>query len=403
MKKISRGSIKIKGFDDGEMDFQLLRQLASVQARAASIGECFYLADKIQSADPLQWVKSFEAQANWQKEDGLERLRKDHTISGRQQLLKACNSYRAAEYYSPTLSQRHRNFGLSSADCFVTAMSVSDLHFERHPLEYKNITLPVYFISPQNDGEKRPTLMVVSGFDGTLEELFLMHGMAAIERNYNLILFAGPGQMDIFRHYPETFFEPDFENVVKRVIDEFEHRQEVDIDSLSLLGNSIGGYFATRAAAYEPRVKALIANSPILDVHAYMASFAPEDPCDMPDKADFFIEDLPDIPDFDFPRELKVRTEQLMIRYGRHSFKNTFSYMKSFKVDEALANFSGNCLGLIGESEGQEPHAQYERFIQLTKADGYEFTSQEGASSHCQAGNIDFANAIIFDWLDSIR
>jgi pimeloyl-ACP methyl ester carboxylesterase len=402
MSDISRGSIRVRGFENEEMDFQLIRQLGSSTFGAASIGECLFIANQIKQDDPDEWVKAFVQLGEWQKKDGMERLRKNHIISGREQLFKASNSFRAAEYYSPCSSEHHRTLGLQSADCFVSAINTMELHFEEHSIPYKNIDLPIYFVAPHNDGMKRNTILIVSGFDGTLEEEFFMRGFAAIQRNYNVILFAGPGQMDVFRKFPHTFFEPDFEQVVKRVLDHFESRQELNMNHLSLMGISIGGYFATRAACHEPRLTALIANSPILDVHSYLSSFVGGDPSQMPDADDFTLEQLPHIPDAEFPPELKIRCEQLMIRYGGHSFKQTFEYLKEFHVRDAIHKLKCPALALIGKSEGGEPRYQYELFCNLVKADGYQFKDFEGAGTHCQVGNTSFANAIVYDWLDSL-
>jgi pimeloyl-ACP methyl ester carboxylesterase len=401
MSEISRGSIRVLGFENDEMDFQLIRQLGSA-AFGASVGECLYIANQMQKADPEEWVKNFEQLAKWQKKDGMERLVKNHIVSGREQLFKACNSYRAAEYYSSCASEHHRELGLHSADCFVTAIGAMDLHFEEHSIPYKNIDVPIYFLSPQNDGMKRNTVLIVSGFDGTLEEEFFMRGHAALQRNFNVIHFAGPGQMDVFRKFPHTFFEPDFEHVVKLVIDHFSNRKEINMHHLSLMGISVGGYFATRAACYEPRLKAVIANSPILDLHAYLSSFAEGDPSEMPDADDFTLEQIPHIPDSEFPPELKARCEQLMIRYGRRSFKQTFVYLKEFQVGDAIKRVKCPTLALIGESEGGEPRNQYELFRKYTKGDGYQFSNFEGASTHCQVGNTAFANAVAYDWLDKL-
>lgn len=401
MSDISRGSIAVKGFEDPEMDFQLIRQLGATSYRGASVGECLSVAMRVRQGHPEDWVKEFEALAQWQKEDGAKRLAQNHVVSGREQLLKASNAFRAAEYYSPCSSEHHRQLGLNSQYCFELAMTSMDVHFEKHAISYKTIEIPAYFISPENDGEKRKTVMIVSGFDGTLEEEFIMRGMAAIERGYNVIHFAGPGQMDVFRKYPDSCFEPDFENVVKKVIDHFEFRQEVDMDSLALVGISIGGYFAIRAAAHEPRIKALIANSPILDVHAYTSSFVGMDPCEMPDEDDFGMDDISKIPDIEFPGPLKVQTKNLMIRYGRHSFKNTFNYLKEFRVGEAIKAIKCPCLAMIGDSEGAEPGKQFAQFVKAVDAHAYEFSDFEGAGTHCQVANVSFANGIMYDWLDS--
>lgn len=402
MKDISRGVICVKGFNDTEMDFQLIRQLGASAYRGSSIGECLTIANTISDGNPEQWVKEFECLAEWQKKDGMERLVKNHIISGREQLLKASNSYRAAEYYSPCTSAHHRKLGLSSADCFCTAVANMEYHFENHSIPYHEINLPAYFISPANDGIKRNTIMIVSGFDGTLEEEFIMRGLAAVERGYNVIHFAGPGQMDLFRKYQDTFFEPDFESVVHRVINYFEFRHEIDMSTLTLMGISFGGYFATRAACHEPRIKALIANSPILDLHAYMCSFVSMDPGKMSESDDFTINDLPSIPDEVMPPQLKIQTEQLIQRFGQHSFKSTFEYLKQFTVGNSLSTLKIPALALLGASEGGEPQKQFKEFCVQTKAAHYEFSDFEGAGSHCQVGNTPYANAVVYDWLEHL-
>ncbi|KGP63978.1 peptidase S9 [Legionella norrlandica] len=402
MSDISRGDILVKGFTDAEMDFQLIRQLGSSAYRAASVGECLHIANAMKTSDPEEWVKQFERLAEWQKKDGLDRLVKNHVISGREQLFKASNSFRAAEYYSPPSSEHHRKLGLNSADCFCTALSSMDVHFENHSIPYKNINLPAYFISPANDGVKRDTIMIVSGFDGTLEEEFFMRGLAAVERGYNVIHFAGPGQMDVFRKYSDTYFEPDFDLVVKRVINYFEFRQEVNMAKLALMGISFGGYFATRAASCEPRIKILIANSPILNLHTYMCSFVKMDPCEMPDSDDFSIKDIPAISNEIMPPQLKAQTEHLIRRFGQPSFKTTFHYLKKFTVGDSIKQMKIPCLALLGDGEGGEPRKQFQEFCQITNSEQYEFSDFEGAGSHCQVGNVSYSNAVVYDWLASL-
>ena len=42
-----------------------------------------------------------------------------------------------------------------------------------------------------------PTLIVVGGFDSTLEELYASAAAAAVERGYNCLTFEGPGQGEV--------------------------------------------------------------------------------------------------------------------------------------------------------------------------------------------------------------
>ena len=404
MSKIKRGKTRVKGFIDEEMDFQLLRQLGSSSYGGASVEECLSIADRIKDGDPKSWVEEFSKLAQWQQKDAHKRASKGHTASARDQFFKACNSFRAAEYYTSCLDPNHQKLGMQARHCFRDAMDNLWHTFEEHLLTYKSIDLPVYFMSPSPHEQKRKTLLIVSGFDGTLEEEYFMRGYAALERGYNVVLFAGPGQMDIFRFYTGTHFEPDFENPTKTVIDFIGDRTEVDMDRLALMGISFGGYFATRAASHEPRIKALIANSPILNLHNYLAAFTGYDPAQAPDDRNFTVEDLPQIPDDEFSPEQKSRCENLMVRFGQPSFKDTFIYLKDFTVGEAISNIKCPSLALVGSGEGEEPEKQFNEFVgkvsgPVTK---HTFSDFEGADTHCQVGNPSYSAAVALDWLDEI-
>jgi len=405
MAEISRSKTRVKGFENDEMDFQLIRQLGSSSFGGASVGECLAAASAIKDGDPSSWVDEFAKLADWQLSDAHKRALKGHTVSARDQFFKACNSFRAAEYYSNPLEPRHRELGLKSRDCFREAMNYVWHTFEDTMLTYKNIEIPVYIMSPSPEEQKRKTLLIVSGFDGTLEEEYIMRGYAALERGYNIVHYAGPGQMDLYRYFSDTHFEPEFENVTKTVVDFISDRPEVDTDSIALLGISFGGYFATRSAAHEPRIKALIANSPIVDLHDYLSAFIGNDPAEIPDEENFTLEDIPEIPDEVFPPNAKAMATSLIARFGQPTFRDTFIYLREFVVDEdALKNIKCPCLALEGAGEGGEPEKQFNEFVEkvsgpITK---YQFTVFEGADTHCQVGNPVYSAAVTYDWLDDV-
>ena len=404
MADLKRSKTRVLAFKDAEMDFQLIRQLGACAYGGSSVGECLSLAGRIDDGIPSSWVDEFTKLAEHQKKDAATRAAKGHAISTRDQYLRACNTYRAAEYYTESHSPRHRKLGLEARACFHEAMKHAWHTFEEIMLPFKEIELPVYVMIPKTNVEKRKTLLIVSGFDGTREEEYIQRGYAALEREYNVILFAGPGQMDILRFHPGTHFEPDFESPVKAVVDFCTERSEIDMDRLALMGISFGGYFATRAAAHEPRVRALIANSPILDLHAYMSAFVGFDPAEMPDEQNFGLEDLPDIPDTVMSNQQKVMAANLMRRFGKPSMKDVFVYMRRFRVGDAAANIACPCLAMVGEGEGGEPEKQFKAFCDTVSGpvQAHRFTAFEGADAHCQVGNLPFAAAVCLDWLDEI-
>ncbi|MDI9819374.1 MULTISPECIES: S9 family peptidase [unclassified Legionella] len=401
MTDLARGIIKIKGFSDPEMEFQLLRQLGSTAYGGASVGECFAMADEIQEGEPETWVKAFAKWGNNQQQEAIARAAKNHALSAYEQFLKASNSFRAAEYYSPWQKEGHRKLGLLSRACFQQAMAFSKHYFESFTFNLDGEIIPAYLICPYKERTPKKTIIIVSGFDGTMEEEYCMRGIAGLERGYNVILMAGPGQMDTARLNDGSCFKPDYEKPLALVIDQLAHRQEIDHNKLALCGISFGGYFATRAACFEPRVKALIANSPIVDLYAYMSAFSGIDPLkDIPDTDDFSIEDLAYIPEQEMSKQLKAQTESLISRFGQKTFKATFRYLQEFKVEEMLDRIKCPTLALIGEAEGREPERQSRQFVKKTNAAEYKFNDTTGASTHCQVGNPVLANAIMYDWLD---
>lgn len=91
------------------------------------------------------------------------------------------------------------------------------------------------------------TVVVVPGLDSAKEE-FLDLVSALLARGLAVFAMDGPGQGVLAA---TTTFVPDYERVVGRVID------ALGAACIGLVGLSLGGYFAARAAAFEPRVVAV--------------------------------------------------------------------------------------------------------------------------------------------------
>jgi esterase/lipase len=69
------------------------------------------------------------------------------------------------------------------------------------------------------------------------------------------LAFDGPGQGEM-EH--ELAIEPAFENVIAPVMDWLAGRSDVDAGRVACGGISLGGYYASRAAAYEPRLRCAV-------------------------------------------------------------------------------------------------------------------------------------------------
>lgn len=400
--ELERGIVRVRGFQDPEMDFQLMRQLGSVRYGGAAVGECLSLAAQIGDADPARWVQAFAASGQRWAQEAAQRAARGHAISARDLYLLACNSYRAAEYYCSVDDPAHRQNGLDSRQAFLSAMqcerlTCTELWFTQHGLR-----LPAYHLhDPQTAGDR--LLMIISGFDGTLEETYLSYGLPAIARGYDLLLFTGPGQMDTWRFNAHSHFVPDFEGIGRVVVDHALSLSGMDARHVALMGISFGGYFAARIAAHEPRVRALILNSPVTDLHAYMTSFVGFDPATLSPADDFGVADLDQIPDADMSPQAREMSRNLMLRFGQASFRETYRYLRAFRLDEqALRRIGCPALALVGEGEGPEPLRQWQAFQDAVSGpvSKHLFTTGQGADGHGQVGNLAWSAAVSMDWLN---
>jgi len=90
-----------------------------------------------------------------------------------------------------------------------------------------------------------------------VEEYYPNFAEAAFKRGYSVLTYEGPGQGQALRKYGLTY-TPEWEKSVKAVLDEF-LRTHAKPSKIVLIGMSMGGYFAPRAAAFEERIDGVVA------------------------------------------------------------------------------------------------------------------------------------------------
>ena len=135
----------------------------------------------------------------------------------------------------------------------------------RMDVPYESTSLPGYLLRPDHSGAARPTFVVTNGSDSSLPSM-LVHGAAeALSRGWNAFLFDGPGQQSMLfeRNVP---FRYDWEAVLTPVIDALVERPDVDPSALTGYGVSQGGYWITRAVAFEHRLVAAVADPGAVDM-----------------------------------------------------------------------------------------------------------------------------------------
>ncbi|QWZ07130.1 esterase FrsA [Nocardioides panacis] len=101
--------------------------------------------------------------------------------------------------------------------------------------------------------DRSPYVVLVPGLDSTKEEFFYFE-QGFLDRGVATVSLDGPGQGETGVRLP---IRPDYEVAVTPLLDALAARTDLDHDRIGLCGVSLGGYYAPRAAAFEPRVRAV--------------------------------------------------------------------------------------------------------------------------------------------------
>ncbi|MDF2847485.1 MAG: alpha/beta hydrolase [Oerskovia sp.] len=247
---------------DELFDAQLVRALAYTAQGGAEIGECLETARRITRTDGNQWYDEWSATAARVEKAAEESDIAGHRVSARGAWLRASNYYRTAGLFlmGAPVDDRFRESSRRQTETFRKGAALLDLPPDLLEIPFEDGTLPGYFFRAADDGRPRPTVLLVDGYDGTAEELYFANAVAALDRGYDVLAFDGPGQGSVILDQGVPF-RPDWETVVRAVVDHALTLAEVDPQRIVVHGWSFGGYLAPRAASGEHRLAACIADS----------------------------------------------------------------------------------------------------------------------------------------------
>ena len=199
------------------------------------------------------WCSAWCARASVHEAIGHKALADGCRLSAGQHLTTAAVCYHFSKFVFVVDPAQMRAAHMKAVECRKLAAPHLRPHGEYVRIPFQNLSFAGILRRP--DGAVRPPVVVMCmGLDSAKEEmdsyeaLFLARGMATLS-------FDGPGQGE--SEY-ELAIRGDYEVAVTAVIDWVAARRDVDAEKIGLWGVSLGGYYAPRAAAFEPRVRACI-------------------------------------------------------------------------------------------------------------------------------------------------
>ncbi|MCU9533706.1 alpha/beta hydrolase family protein [Streptococcus sp. CSL10205-OR2] len=398
--KEGRSNARWNIFRDEEMEFQFMRTMATLTENGAEIGECLNVKKNTQDKDIDSLANAWTNTASFVEKVGDNQLEKNNIDSATKSYLRASNYYRSAmNCLSPKNKWHFENWKNAKA-CFEKAGALFDHPFEPIKIPFEKGFLPCYFLRPSHKKEKRPTLIVVTGGEGTAMEMYFWCAREGLRRNYNILLCEITGNISTIYENSSLTLREDTEVPIGRVLDFVETRETVDVNKIALIGYSAGGYFAARAAAFDHRIKALICNSALRDIHGMFTAVFPK--ILLSSKLSSFV-------DFStqhfISKATKNSIELILWESGIEQFSELLELTKRATLIGIEDKITCPTLALSGEGEGELFLKQSETFFRNISSSiktSKVFTEEEGASAHCQIDNLTLARSVIYDWLDSI-
>ncbi|HEY8392346.1 MAG TPA: alpha/beta fold hydrolase [Capillibacterium sp.] len=316
---------------------------------------------------------------------------------GEGRLLNAAFYYRFAEFFCfGDLVAKRRLFDRFLL-LFYRALAADRI--ERHEIEYPGGFLKAIRIKTGQPA--KGTVVVHGGGDSFVEEFYLsVRGL--VDRGFNVIMFEGPGQGEPLQKY-NLKMTHEWEKPTKAVLDYFQ------LNDVTLIGISLGGYFALRAAAFEKRIKRVVAWDVVYDFFACVMGRNGMLRYHLINalvliKAKGIINRM-------VRRQLRGKEmeewiyNQMMYTFGAETPFAYLEIMKRYKCGKKIAQrITQDVLLMAGVEDHIIPLRMYKRQLNvLTSANSVEgriFTKDEHAANHCQVGNIGLAQRYVIEWIE---
>lgn len=233
---------------------------------AAAIGEIDQIGQKLRGheGDNELWWTEWTAMAKRIEGFGDIEEAQGHRLTSGAYYLRAAIYYFCGERFIAPSERKWETYR-SCLRCFTKGVERRYPQIERVDVPYEDTTLPAWFLKADVEGPA-PTVVMFDGLDNAKEMSVLFGGVEIARRGIHVLAIDGPGQGEALRlqGIPSRY---DYEVPAGAAYDHITQRPEVDPKRVAVMGFSMGGYYAPRAAAMDPRFAACVAWGGHFDYH----------------------------------------------------------------------------------------------------------------------------------------
>jgi dienelactone hydrolase len=385
-------------FDDEEFEAQFARTVGKAAVGMADVGESFATASRIIAGDYGCWRDCWHATA--QRIEGIadKAAKAGRRRSAGEAYLRA-SEYHRASYFFARVDLVGAFLGSAweaTRRTFRAGLDYLGVDFDVVTVPYEKTALTGYLVRPERTAAAPyPTVVTVAGYDSPIEEYYAYNVVGGINRGYAVLMVDGPGQGSALYEQGWTF-RPDYEAVFGAILDVAAERPEVDRERMALSGRSFGGYLAPRAACFEHRARALIADPGLYDLGAQVRAMLPAElweqvEASAPEADRTFAEML----EHDPHREYYFMSGA--VTHGAKSAPEYLRILRDFQVPAAQITVPALITAQPGDAESRRLYNAIPSPKVLA-----EFDPDAGEWGHCEGVALSRYDQVVYDWLDGI-
>ena len=300
--------------------------------------------------------------------------------------LSASEKFRRATAYLITaerMQSRHfparRTMYRTMLDTMNRAIDTGELGVQRVELPYQGRRVAGLFMPGQGEGP-RPCIVFCNGLDSVKEMIFLSVRDAFARRGVSVLALDQPGVGEALRLHGLTAVV-EAERWAAAAVDYLEERLDVDPDRIGMMGWSLGGYYAPRAACYEKRFKLCVAwgaNHNWGELQTRRLAREGDNP----------------VPHY---------WDHVMWVWGKNSLDEFMRFVPQVTLEGHLQHMTAPFLIVHGAKDRQIPleyaHKSYEQSVNCPDRTLKVFTEREGGVEHVGADNMEPMRSYIADWV----
>lgn len=240
-------------------DTQLQAAIANWRARSVANGvdanDYDRVAGSVQSWE--EWLPAWEAHGDRLVEEAVAAEARRRNETAGELWRRAASAYHFGKFVWVVDLRLHARAARKAADALTHALRLLDPSAQRLEIPFDGSRLVAILRRPASNASSPPLVVIVPGLDSTKEEFFETETVL-LQRGLATMTLEGPGQGEsgislALRH--------DYEVPFGAALDFVAGLGAVDLSRIGVLGVSLGGYYAPRVAAFEPRVRAAVAVS----------------------------------------------------------------------------------------------------------------------------------------------